>query len=116
MAAVSMGCRTAYRVRSLRPRRLGKRLVDERRDVFLPEVAAALTAFESRQLAAQPGIERTAEILLKANEAALARRYLTEQANSAAGDGLRLIEALAESIEARTKVLYGIRTPDDAKP
>ena len=91
-------------------------LVDERRDVFLPEVAAALTAFESRQLAAQPGIERTAEILLKANEAALARRYLTEQANAAAGDGLRLIEALAESIEARTKVLYGIRTPDDAKP
>ncbi len=91
-------------------------LVDERRDVFLPEVAAALTAFESRQLAAQPGVERTAEILLKANEAALARRYLTEQANSAAGEGLRLIEALAESIEARTKVLYGIRTPDDAKP
>jgi secernin len=91
-------------------------LLDERREVFLPEVAAALTAFDSRQLAAQPGVERTAEILLKANEAALARRYLTEQANAAAEDGLHLIEALAESIEARTKVLYGIRTPDDTKP
>ena len=91
-------------------------LVDERRDAFLPEVTAALTAFESRQLEAQPGVERTAEILLKANEGALARRYLTEQANVAAEDGLHLIEALAESIEARTKVLYGIRTPDDAKP
>jgi len=88
-------------------------LVDERRDAFLPEVAAALTAFENRQLAAQPGIERTAQILLNANEAALARRYLTEQANAAAEKGLHLIEALAESIEARTKVLYGIRTPED---
>ena len=29
---------------------------------------------------------------------------------------MRLIEALAESIEARTKVLYGIRTPEDATP
>jgi dipeptidase len=91
-------------------------LVDERRDVFLPEVTAALTAFESRQLEAQPGVERTAEILLKASEAALARRYLTEQASAAAGDGLHLIEALTESIEARTKVLYGIRTPEDATP
>jgi len=91
-------------------------LVDERRDAFLPEVTAALTAFESRQLEAQPGVERTAEILLKASEGALARRYLTEQANAAAGDGLRLIEALAASIEARTKVLYGIRTPEDATP
>lgn len=91
-------------------------LIDERRDAFLPEVAAALTAFESHQLAAQPGVERTAQILMKAGEAALARRYLTEQANGAAGEGLRLIEALADSIEARTKVLYGIRTPEDAKP
>jgi dipeptidase len=91
-------------------------LVDERRDEFLPEVTAALTAFDSRQLAAQPGVERTAQILLKAGEAALARRYVTEQANAAAGDGLRLIEALADSIEARTKVLYGIRTPEDTTP
>jgi len=89
-------------------------LVDERRDAFLPEVAAALTAFDTRQLAAQPAVERTAEILLKANEAALARRYLTEQAHAAAEEGLHLIEALADSIEVRTKVLYGIRPPEDA--
>jgi secernin len=91
-------------------------LIDERRDAFLPEVAAALTAFEGHQVAAQPGVERTAEILLKAGEGALARRYLTEQANTAARDGLHLIEALAEGIEARTKVLFGIRTPEDARP
>ena len=87
-------------------------MVDEHRDSFLPEVSAALTAFESRQLTAQPAIERTAQILLKAHEEALARRYLTEQAAMAAGDGLRLIEALAESIEARTKVLHGIRSAE----
>jgi hypothetical protein len=84
-------------------------LVDEHRDSFLPEVRAALAAFDSRQLAAQPAIERTAQVLLNAREDALARRYLTDQAHMAAGDGLRLIEALADSIEARTRVLHGIR-------
>lgn len=83
-------------------------LVDEHRDSFLPEVSAALAAFDRRQLEAQPGIESTAQILLKANQE-LARRYLTEQAHMAAGDGWRLIEALAEGIEARSKVLHGIR-------
>jgi dipeptidase len=91
-------------------------LVDEHRGEFLPEVTAALTAFESRQLAAQPDVERTAQILLKANEPTLARRYLTEQAHAAAEDGLHLIEVLASSIEARTKFLYGIRTLGDAIP
>ena len=87
-------------------------LVDEHRDSFLPEVSAALAAFENRQLAAQPAVERTAQILLDAREDTLARRYLTEQANWAAEDGLRLLEALADSIEARTKVLHGIRSAD----
>jgi dipeptidase len=88
-------------------------LVDEHRDVFLPEVSAALNAFDSRQIAAQAGIERTAQILLNAHEDALAHRYLTEEAHSAAANGLHLIEALAEGIEARTKVIYGIRTPEN---
>ncbi|MBM3736185.1 MAG: peptidase U34 [Acidobacteria bacterium] len=84
-------------------------LVDEHRGQFLPEVSAVLGAWDDRQIAAQPGIERTAEILLNAGEDALARRYLTEQAHAAAGGGLRLIEALAAGIEARTRVLHGIR-------
>jgi dipeptidase len=91
-------------------------MVDEHRDSFLPEVSAALTAFDARQLAAQPEVERTAEILLQAKEDALARRYLTEQAHVAAGDGMRLIEALAGSIEARTKWLHGIRGPESDTP
>jgi dipeptidase len=91
-------------------------LVDEHRDSFLPEVRAALAAFDSRQLAAQQAIERTAQILLGAREDKLARRYLTDQANMAAGDAFRLIEALAESIEARTKVLHGIRDAESDTP
>jgi hypothetical protein len=87
-------------------------LVDEHRDSFLPEVSAALAAFDSRQLALQPAIESTAQILLNAHEDALARRYLTDQAHMAAGEGLRLIQALAEGIEARTKVLHGIRSEE----
>jgi len=91
-------------------------LVDEHRDSFLPEVSAALAAFDTRQVDAQPDVERTAQILLKANENALARRYLTEQSNMAAGEGLRLIEALAEGIEARTKWLHGIRPAESETP
>lgn len=90
-------------------------LVNEHRDAFLPEVSAALAAFEDRQLAAQPGVERTARILLEAREEALARRYLTEQAHGAAQAGMRLIDALATGIEARTKSLFGIRSPEEAK-
>jgi hypothetical protein len=88
-------------------------LVVEHRDVFLPEVSNALAAFEGRELAAQTGVDRTARVLFDAHEDALAHIYLTEQAHTAAANGLRLIEALAESIEARTKVLYGIRTPEE---
>ncbi|MBM3795182.1 MAG: peptidase U34 [Acidobacteria bacterium] len=84
-------------------------LIDEHRDQFLPEVRAALAAFDHRQLDAQPAIERTAQVLFSAGEPVLARRYLTEQAHASAAEGVRLIEALAQSIEARTKVLYGIR-------
>ena len=90
-------------------------LVEEREE-FLPEVAGALSAFDSRLVTAQPGVERTAQILLEAGEVALARRYLTEQAHGAAGEGLRLIEVLAESIEARTKLHHGIRVPEAEEP
>ncbi|MFN0172052.1 MAG: C69 family dipeptidase [Bryobacteraceae bacterium] len=89
-------------------------LVNEHPDAFLPEVTASLAAFERKQLEAQPGVERTARILLEAREEALARRYLTEQAHTAAGTGLNLIQSLAVGIEARTKALYGIRTPEDS--
>jgi len=86
-------------------------LVSEYRDQFLPEVTAALTAFEGRLAAAQPTVERTALKLYESGEAELARSYLTYYSNTEAINGLRLGEALAASIEARTKAQFGIRTP-----
>lgn len=87
-------------------------LVEEHPGEFLPEVRAALAAFRQKQVAAQPAIERTAGVLFEAGEDALAHRYLTEQAHAAAAEGLELIEALAESIEMRTRMRHGIRLPD----
>ena len=91
--------------------RVAKRLfylVDEHRQDYLPEVAAALQIFDERQLAAQAGIERTATVLFDAGETALARRYLTEQSHAAAAEALRLMQALSDSVEARTRLQYGI--------
>jgi len=87
-------------------------LVNEHRDLFLPEVSAALDAFDARQLSAQVAIERTAQVLLVAHEDALAHRYLTEEANRSAAEGMRLMEALADGLEGRTKAMYGIRAPE----
>lgn len=91
-------------------------LVDEHREVFLPEVVALLEAHDKRIQEAQPGVEQTATILLEAGETGLARRYLTEQSHAAAADALRLLEGLASAIELRTRLLYGIRAPEFPSP
>jgi dipeptidase len=91
-------------------------LVDEHRETFLPGVAAALEGFEAHEVAAQEGVERTAQVLFAAHEDALAHRYLTEQANVSAAEGLHLLESLADGLEARTKALYGIRTAPSGAP
>jgi hypothetical protein len=88
-------------------------LATAHRKQFLPEVTQALEAFEDRLLEKQQTVERTALKLLEAGEPELARRYLTYYSQTEAGNGLRLVEALAESLEARTKVLFGIRDPGD---
>ena len=86
-------------------------LTDEHPGEFLAEVTDALVGFETKLEAAQPAVERTALKLYEAGEPALARAYLTYYSNNEAINGLRLAEALAASIEARTRVRFGIRTP-----
>ncbi|MDZ7826864.1 MAG: hypothetical protein U5R48_13680 [Gammaproteobacteria bacterium] len=86
-------------------------LVDEHRDEFLPEVETALAGFERQLREVQPDVERSARLLIEAGEPGLARRLLTEHANMAAGEGLRLIQDLAVGIEARTRAVHGIRRP-----
>jgi hypothetical protein len=78
---------------------------------FLPEVTGALEAFERRALAEQPTVEQTAVVLRRGGRADLARRYLTDYSRRKAAEALELGEALLGSIEARTRLIYGIRRP-----
>ena len=86
-------------------------LTKEHPDKYQAEVTGALQAFEAQLIARQQTVERTAAKLYEADEAELARSYLTYYCGNEAMRGLRLGEALAESIEARTKVIDGIRQP-----
>ncbi len=86
-------------------------LVNEHPDKFLDEVTETLTAFEHKLITQQELVERTALALYNAGEPQLARAYLTYYCRSEAANGLQLAETLAQSIEARTKALFGIREP-----
>lgn len=80
-------------------------------DAFLPEVTAALDAFERQELLEQPTVEDTAAALYEAGEPDLARRHLTEYSTQQADQGLELGNALLGSIEARAKLQFGIAEP-----
>lgn len=95
--------------------RLFKRLLYytcERPSEFLPEVTTALTAFENRLIAEQAWLEDSARVLLAAGRPELAGELLTRNAHRAAREALDLGTALLASIEARTRVQYGIRAPE----
>ena len=85
-------------------------LVQEHQEKFLPEVTEALTAFESRLIDEQESVEETARTLFEAKKPELAKKYLTYYSNTEALNGLQLAESLAQSIEARTRVIFGIRS------
>jgi hypothetical protein len=86
-------------------------LTNEHPEEFLPEVTAALTAFESKLAAGLPVVERTALKLFEAGEPELARAHLTYHSSTEAMNALQLGEALSASVEARTKLKFGIRKP-----
>jgi len=80
-------------------------------DKFLPEVTEAITAFEDRLIEAHGSVDRTSDVLFDAGQEQLALTYITERSSDAASSALELGNALLGSIEARTRVLYGFRTP-----
>lgn len=84
----------------------------EHPDKFLPEVTEALTAFEDRLIAEQAAVAEIAETLFAAEKTELAREYLTEYSRTTGAEALRLGNALVDSIEARTELLFGYRTPE----
>jgi dipeptidase len=88
-------------------------LVQEHQEKFLPEVTEALEAFELRLIADQESVEETARTLFDAGKPELARNYLTYYSSTEAMNGLQLAESLAQSLEARTKVIFGIRSPGE---
>jgi len=81
-------------------------------DKFLPEVTEAITAFENRFIAESETVEKTSNVLFESGHEDLALEYLTDYSGDAAMSALRLGRALLGSIEARTKVLYGLRSPE----
>jgi dipeptidase len=89
-------------------------LVFQNQTDFLPEVTATWVAVERRLAEAQPAVIRTADTLIVAGEIELARDYLTYYSRAELLNALALGESLAQSIEARTRVHYGIRS--DAEP
>jgi hypothetical protein len=89
-------------------------LVFQNQAAFLPEVTATWVAAERRLINAQPAVIRTAATLIDAGEIELARDYLTYYGRTELLNALALAEVLAQSIEARTRALYGIAS--DAEP
>lgn len=98
--------------------RLFKRLMYftcDRPQKFLPEVTEALTAFEDQMISEQAAVDATTAALYAADEPDLAEKYLTDYTHNRAAAALDLGAALLASIEARTRVLYGIRKPEGAE-
>ena len=84
-------------------------LLAEHHEQFLPEVTPVWEALE-RDLAVGPAEARdAAHLLLDAGRGDLARALLTRFASSSATDALALAAAMADSMDLRSRVLYGIR-------
>jgi len=81
-------------------------------DKFLPEVTEAVTAFENQLIEESETVEETSNVLFDSGHEDLALEYLTEYSGNAAMSALTLGKALLGSIEARTRVLYGLRSPE----
>jgi len=75
---------------------------------FLAEITEIWNALEQRLLNEHSDVLQVAETLLDANKPELARQHLTYYSNTELLNALNLAETLANSIEARTRILYGI--------
>jgi dipeptidase len=84
-------------------------------DKFLPEVTEALDAFENQSIDEAALVESRARKLLAVHEQDMARAVLTAYSSQRAQDGLALGKALLGSIEARHRLLFGFREPQDPR-
>ncbi|HMB60939.1 MAG TPA: hypothetical protein VKN35_13585, partial [Xanthomonadales bacterium] len=79
------------------------------------EVQEAMTAFEDRMIDEQIEVAATAENLFDAERGDLASAYLTRYSAERSAEALQIGHALLGSIEARTRLLYGLRRPEGAE-
>jgi hypothetical protein len=87
-------------------------LLAEHHEIFLPEVTPVWEALE-RELAAEvPDVVTTASLLIDRNLSAQATKFLTRYCAAEAVRGLNLGEAMLNSMEARSRLLFGIRADD----
>jgi dipeptidase len=92
-------------------------LIFQHETEFLPEVTATWEAVERSLRTAQPGVLRTASLLLEADEPALAADYLTYYCGTELLKALDLAETLAAALEARTRARFGFSTdPEPLSP
>ena len=80
---------------------------------FLPEVTQALTAFENNSIAKSAEIETRAMIMFDAGEPDMATAVFNDYSSTRATDAMALGEALLGSIEARHRLLFGNRAPEN---
>ncbi|MDZ7762207.1 MAG: hypothetical protein U5L00_18380 [Desulfovermiculus sp.] len=84
-------------------------LVDEHYDTFYPEVSETFRSFEEQLFNRQDEIESIALNSIEGGKTELAKQYLTYYTNTEASKALDLAQLMAESMTARTKVMYGVR-------
>ena len=84
-------------------------LLGEHHETFMPEVTPVWEAFEAACAIEQGAVLETAETLLAAGKPDLAKKYLTDYCATQAQRSLDLGEALVNSMEARSRILFGIR-------
>ena len=84
-------------------------LLAEHHETFLGEVTPVWEAFEAACAIEQKAVVETAETLLSTGKPGLASKYLTDYCTTQAKRSLDLGEAMVNSMEARSRVLFGIR-------
>ena len=84
-------------------------LLAEHHEVFLPEVTPVWEALEQELAATVRDVAESADVLAAAGRGDLARELLTRFCSTEALRGLDLGEAMLGSMEARSRVLFGIR-------
>lgn len=84
-------------------------LVTEHHEQFLPEVTPVFEALENELLTDLSDVVRSARILGDHGEPGLARQMLTRFSGTQALRSLDLGEALLNSMESRSRLLYGMR-------